>query len=224
MTLFSYWRSTTAFRVRAVLNLKAFDYRLAPLDLSAGQHFSDDYVAINPGKGVPALMLDDGRVLTQSLAIIDYLDAIRPMPPMLPADPVQRAQVLAVVNAVATDIHPVNNLRVLEYLGRQFGADTDQRRDWMRHWMSEGFTQIEALLPPGDGFAFGGDTPDLADICITAQVYNAHRWRLDLTRWPRIAGIEVTCLALPEIAAAHPDNQIDAIQAEAGMMMMKESR
>lgn len=192
------------------MNLKGLAYDCVPVDLVAGDQFADPYAVINPGKGVPSLVLDDGTVLTQSLAIIDYLDALQPDPPMLPGDPVSRSKVMAVALAVATDIHPVNNLRVLAHLARKFGADDDESRLWMQHWMAEGFDQIVALLPDATGFAFGGDRPDLADICITAQLYNAHRWGVDLKRWPRLAEIGAACMELPEIAAAHPNNQPDA--------------
>lgn len=210
MKLYSYWRSTTSFRVRAVLNLKGLDFDYAPVDLLAGDQRSRTYATLNPGKSVPTLVLHDGTALTQSLAIIDYLDAVHPVPPMLPADPLARSRVLSVALAVATDIHPVNNLRVLARLGKAFVANDADRRNWMHHWMAEGFDQLVALLPAGAGFAFGGKTPDLADVCITAQLYNARRWGVQLGRWPRLAEIEAACLALPAIAAAHPEQQCDA--------------
>lgn len=221
MKLYSYWRSTTSFRVRAVMNLKGLNYECLPVDLVAGEQNSEPYVALNPGKGVPSLVLDDDTVLTQSLSIIDYLDALWPDPPMLPQDPLARSRVLSVALAVATDIHPVNNLRVLARLARTFGADNAAKQHWMQHWMVEGFDQVTALLPPGDGFAFGGAAPDLADICITTQLYNAHRWGVDPGRWPRLLAVEAACLALPAIAAAHPDNQPEA-DAPSGNTTRKE--
>lgn len=210
MKLHTYWRSTTSYRVRAVLNLKGVDYTPVPVDLVAGDQRGDDYAALNPGKGVPTLVLGDGTVLTQSLAIIDYLDATYRDPSMLPARASDRSRVLATALAVATDIHPVNNLRVLGQLKSRFGATPDQCRDWMHHWMSEGFDQVEALVAPDTRFAFKDDTPDLADVCISSQVYNARRWDLPLNRWPRIDAIEAACRALPAFEAAYPDNQFDA--------------
>ena len=209
MRLFSYWRSTTSYRVRAALNLKGAAYETVPIDLVAGDQRSDSYVAVNPGKGVPTLELDDGTVLTQSLAILDYLDAAYPEPALLPADPLARARVLAAAHTVALDIHPVNNLRLIGQLKSRYGATPEQAQAWMVHWMEDGFAALEALLPDGPSFAFG-DAPGLADLCITAQVYNAHRWGVDLAPFPKINRIETTCLAVPAIAAAHPDQQPDA--------------
>jgi maleylacetoacetate isomerase/maleylpyruvate isomerase len=192
------------------MNLKGLKYDCVPVDLVSGEHHSDIYAALNPGKAVPTLVMEDGATFTQSLAIIDYLDTVSPHPPMLPSAPLLRSRVLEVALTVATDIHPVNNQRVLERLSDQFGAADTARTAWMRHWMAKGFAQLAALLPPGKGFAFGGAMPDLADVCITTQSYNAHRWGVDLGRWPRLAEIEEACLELPAFAAAHPDNQTDA--------------
>lgn len=212
MKLYSYWRSTTSYRVRAVLNLKGVAYTQESVDLVAGAHLTADYRGLNPGAGVPTLVLDDGTVLTQSLAIIDYLDATYRKPAMLPGEAIERAPVLAAALTVATDIHPVNNLRVLAQLRARYGAAPEQTRDWMLHWMAEGFAALEAQLPEREGFAFT-DAPGLADVCITAQCYNAHRWGLDLARYPKAARIEAACLALPAFAAAHPDRQPDAPQS-----------
>jgi maleylacetoacetate isomerase/maleylpyruvate isomerase len=212
MKLYSYWRSTTSYRVRAVLNLKGVAYTQESVDLVAGAQLTADYRGLNPGTGVPTLVLDDGTVLTQSLAIIDYLDATYRQPAMLPGEAIERAPVLAAALTVATDIHPVNNLRVLAQLRTRYGAAPEQTRDWMLHWMAEGFAALEAQLPEREGFAFT-DAPSLADVCITAQCYNAHRWGLDLARYPKAARIEAVCLALPAFAAAHPDRQPDAPQS-----------
>ncbi len=209
MILHSYWRSTTSFRVRAALNLKGVSYTSVSVDLPSGEQHGDAYRAINPGYGVPALVLDDGTVLTQSLAIIDYLDAIYPEPPMLSSDPVQRARQLAAALTIATDVHPVNNLRVLAELEGRFGASDDDKVSWMRHWMAKGFAALEALLPGGESFAFG-DAPDLADLCIVAQCVNAHRFGMPLAPYPKVTRIEAACLSVPEIAAAAPDAQPEA--------------
>ncbi len=205
MKLYSYWRSTTSYRVRAALNLKGLSYETVPINLVAGDQGEAEYTALNPGKGVPTLLLDDGTVLTQSLAILDYLDVIAE-PCLLPSEPVRRAHVLAAAHAVALDIHPVNNLRVVKYLKAEHGIDG---QGWMQHWMQQGFAAVEAMLPEKFGFAFG-EAPDLADLCITAQLYNAHRWGVDLTPYPKLQRIEAACLAVPEIAAARPENQPDA--------------
>jgi len=209
MRLYSYWRSTTSFRVRAALNLKGVAYDAVPIDLVAGDQRAPEYVALNAGKGVPTLVLDDGTALTQSMAILDYIEAAWPEPKLIPDDPKRRAQVMAAAHTVALDIHPVNNLRVVGQLKSRFGATLDQVTDWMGHWMAEGFAALEAMLPEGDAFSFGA-APNIADICITAQVYNAHRWGVDVTVFPKTARIERLCLALPAIASAHPDNQPDA--------------
>lgn len=209
MKLYSYWRSTTSYRVRAALNLKQVTYQTISVDLVAGAQREDAYRAMNPGAGVPTLVLDDGTVLTQSMAILDYVDAVWPEPRLIPQEPLARARVLAAAHTVALDIHPVNNLRLIGQLKARFGATPEQAADWMCHWMTEGFVALEAQLADDTAFAFG-DTPDLADLCIVAQVYNARRWGLDLAPFPRVARIEAACLAVPEIAAAHPDQQADA--------------
>lgn len=209
MKLYSYWRSTTSYRVRVALSLKGLRYDTQPVDLVAGAQRGKDFAAVNPSKGVPALVLEDGTTLTQSLAILDYLDTTYPEPRLIPSDPLERAQVMAVAHGVAMDIHPVNNLKVIGQLKSRFGASAEDARDWMCHWMNEGFAAVEALLPDNPSFAFS-DAPNVADICITAQAYNAHRWGVDLKPYPKIARIEAACLDLPAFADAHPDNQPDA--------------
>ena len=209
MKLYGFWRSTTTYRVRAALNLKDVPYETVPVDLGAGAQRANDYVGLNPGAGVPTLVLTDGTVLTQSMAILDYLDAVYPNPRLLPDNPILRAKVLAVALTVALDIHPVNNLRVVGQLTSRFGGSAEQTQDWMIHWMEQGFAALEAMLAEDTPFALG-DAPNLADLCITAQVYNAHRWGVDLTKFPKTAQVEAACLAIPAIAAAHPDRQQDA--------------
>ena len=209
MKLYSYWRSTTSYRLRAALNLKGMAYETVPVDLVKGDQRAPDYLALNPIGGVPSLVLDDGTVLTQSMAIIDYLDQVQPDPALLSADPVQRARQVAAALVVATDIHPVNNLKVIGQLKVRFGASAEDAQAWMSHWMAEGFAALEPQLGTESTFAFG-DTPGLADICLIAQVYNARRWGLALDDYPRIRRIEAAGLAHPAIAAAHPDRQPDA--------------
>jgi len=209
MKLYSYWRSTTSYRVRAALNLKGVAYDIVPVDLVAGDQRADDYLTLNPGAGVPTLVLDDGTVLIQSMAILDYLDTAWPQSRLLPGDPLERARVMAAAHTVALDIHPVNNLRVIGQLKSRFGATPEQAKAWMCHWMDKGFTAVEAQLADDASFSFG-DTPDLADLCIVAQVYNARRWGLNLEPYPKVSRVESACLAVPDIAAAHPDGQPDA--------------
>ncbi|MGI9390078.1 MAG: maleylacetoacetate isomerase [Boseongicola sp.] len=209
MKLYSYWRSTTSYRVRAALNLKRADYEIVPVDLVAGEQCQPNYTQMNPSAGVPTLVLDDGTILTQSMAILEYVDATWPKPSLIPRDKLERARVMAAAYSVATDIHPVNNLRVIGQLKARFGAPPDQTLSWMQHWMEKGFAAIETQLGDESKFAFG-DTPNIADLCITGQVYNAHRWGVSLAAYPRIERIEANCLSIPEIAAAHPDNQTDA--------------
>lgn len=209
MRLYSYSRSTTSYRVRAALNLKGVAYETVPIDLVAGDQRAADYARLNPGKGVPTLVLEDGTALTQSLAIIDYLEATYPNPQLLPKAPVARAQVQAVAHTVALDIHPVNNLRVIQHLKSTQNATAEEATAWMVHWMRTGFEAVEAMISDDTPFSFGF-TPDLADICLIAQLYNAHRWGVDLTPFPKTKRVEGACLAVPAIAAAHPDQQPDA--------------
>ncbi len=211
MRLYSYWRSTAAYRVRVALNLKGVDYEIASVDLAkdGGEQHAPDYAVLNPAHLVPTLVLDDGTALTQSLAVIDWLDAARPEPPLLPVDPLLRARVLSAAHLVAMDIHPVNNLRVVQELGRRFDATGEDRADWMRHWMRIGFDALDHMVDPATPFAFS-DAPTLADICIVAQLYNARRWGLDLAPWPRLAIIDAAARALPAFADAAPEMQPDA--------------
>lgn len=209
MQLYSYWRSTTAYRVRAALNLKGLAYETVPVNLVAGEQRAEGYTALNPGAGVPTLVLDDGTVLTQSLAILDYLDAVYPDPALIPADPLQRAKVLAAAHSFALDVHPVNNLRVVQHLKAEFGAPDDAVRAWMLHWMAKGCAALEVQIDPKATFCFGA-SPDIADLCVVAQLYNAKRWGLDMAPYPNLSRVDAACLAHPAIAAAHPDQQPDA--------------
>lgn len=209
--LYSYWRSTAAYRVRIALNIKGVAHRLQTVDLvqDGGQQHAPDYVALNPGHLVPSYVLGDGTVLTQSLAIIDYLESQVPSPALLPDDPVQRAQTLAAAHVVAMDIHPVNNLRVVQHLGETFGATPDAKAAWMHRWMAKGFDALQTMVRPDTKYAFG-NTPGLADICLVAQMYNAHRWGLDLTPYTRLTEIKQACLALDAFHNASPETQPDA--------------
>ena len=212
MKLIGYFRSSAAFRVRIALNLKGIAVEHASRHLRKGEHRAPDYVALNPQKLVPALVLDDGRLLTQSLAIIEYLDDIQPEPPLLPKDALGRARVRMLAQMIACDIHPVNNLRVLTSLRTLFGAGDEDVGNWFRHWVNEGFQPLEKILAssPETGAFCHGDTPGLADICLAAQVTNNARFGVDMAPYPVIARINAACMALPAFQKAAPQNQIDA--------------
>jgi maleylacetoacetate isomerase len=212
-TLYTYFRSSAAFRVRIALNLKGIkaDYKFIHLLKDGGQQHGETYKRVNPQELVPTLV-HDGHTIGQSLAIIEYLDEIRPEPPLLPKDAGARASVRQIAYAVACDIHPINNLRVLQNLRDEWGASEERRAAWQRHWISLGFAAIETLLAdsPATGRYCHGDTPTLADICLVPQVANARRVDLDLAPYPNIVRIERECLAHPAFAAALPKAQPDA--------------
>ena len=200
--LHDYWRSSAAYRVRIVLNLKGVRWRSNPLDLVGGEHKRDDYHSLNPQELVPTLEID-GHVLTQSLAIVDYLDATHPEPPMVSSDPARRACTLAQALVIAADIHPVNNMRILNALRSDFGASEEQVRLWVQRWIASGFAALEETAP--DAGLFGGETPDLADICLVPQMYNARRFEVDLTPYPRLVRIDAAARALDPVARAAPE-------------------
>lgn len=212
MTLYDYFRSTAAYRVRITLNLKGLGYQQAPINLLKGEDGSAGYRAVNPQGLVPALAVDK-TVLQQSLAICEYLDEVEPEPPLLPGDPLQRAQIRALAQMVACDIHPVNNLRILKYLTGELGISEAQKLNWYRHWIDQGFRPIEQMLEktaPDGPFCFGNRVT-LADICLVPQIYNARRFELDLNPYPRIVAIEQHCLNLETFDRARPENQPDAV-------------
>jgi maleylpyruvate isomerase len=208
--LYSYFRSSAAYRVRIALNLKAVSYEMIPIHLQkdGGQHRSAEYRAINPLGRVPTLMLADGSLLTQSLAIIEYLNEAYPQPPLLPADPVERARVRAISQIIACDIHPLNNLGTLQYLKRALGQEQAAIDTWYHHWVLRGFEAIEAMIKPGP-YSFGAQV-SLADICLVPQVYNARRLKVPLDAFPKIVAVDAACLALPAFDKARPENQPDA--------------
>ena len=213
-TLYTYYRSSAAYRVRIVLNLKGMPYTAVPVHLvkDGGQHRSAAYRARNPQALVPAFELEDGTVLTQSLAIMEYLDEVQPEPALLPADAIGRARVRALAQAIACDLHPVNNLRVLQYLSQQLGISAEQKDAWYRHWVATGLQGLEALLAdhPSTGRFCHGDTPTLADCCLVPQLYNARRFQCPLDAYPTIRRIAAACETLPAFQQAAPEVQPDA--------------
>lgn len=210
MKLYSYFRSSAAFRARIALNLKGLAHEIVPVHLvrDGGEHRTPAYRAINPQMRVPALELDDGQVLIQSQAIIEYLEETFPDPPLLPHDPLGRAKARAVAAVIGCDIHPLNNSGTLGYLRRGLGQEQAAIDAWYAHWIAAGFEAIEALIAPAP-FAFG-DSPGLADVFIVPQVFNAWRFKVPLDDFPKIRAVEAACHDLPAFQAAAPDAQPDA--------------
>jgi maleylpyruvate isomerase len=211
MKLYNFFRSGTSHRLRIALNLKGLAYEYVPVDLRSEQHLGAEYKALNPQGLVPALV-DDGRVLIQSPAIIEWLEERYPSPALLPADPEARARVRALAAIVGCDVHPVNNRRILEALRHDFGADDAAVNRWCATWIRAGFDAIEALLaadPERGEFCFG-HTPTLADVYLIPQVESARRFKVDLARWPRVMGIDAVCARLEPFRQAAPALQPDA--------------
>ncbi len=216
LILHSYFRSSTSTRLRAALNLKGLKARYVAHHLVKGEQRDPDFLRVNPQGLLPALEIRGGprgdAALTQSLAIIEYLDEIRPEPPLLPADPLDRARIRAISQAVACEIHAVNNLRVLNRLRAGFGAGDAEIGDWFRHWVAETYAPLERMLSddPRTGRFCHGDAPGMADLCLFAQTLNNRRFEVDMTAYPTIRRIFAACEAIPAIAAAAPANQPDA--------------
>jgi maleylacetoacetate isomerase len=213
MKLYSYFRSSAAYRVRIALNLKGLPYETVPVHLTrgGGEQHAPGYRTLNPQALVPVLE-DGGRVFTQSLAIIEYLDEVHPQAPLLPKDPAARARVRALALAVACDLHPLNNTRVLSYLTGPMGLGDDAKQTWYRHWIAEGLGALEATLA-GDratGRFCHGDAPGLADCCLVPQLANAYRFKCDVSPYPTLLRIEKNCQALEAFQRAAPAQQPDA--------------
>lgn len=213
MKFYDYFRSSAAFRLRIAMNIKGLAPERAFVHLRKGEQTAPDYLKLNPQGLVPALITDDGTALTQSMAIIEYLDETHPEPPLLPADALGRARVRAISQAIACDIHPLNNLRVLRQLG-SLGLDEATRNgpDWYRHWVELGFSAVETMLAghPATGRFCHGDTPTMADCCLIPQIFNAARFGADIVGYPAISRVHDALIDLPAVADAHPGRQPDA--------------
>lgn len=213
LCLHSYWRSSAAYRVRIGLNLKGLPYDIAPVHLvrDGGEQHKPEYAEVNPQQFVPVLQ-HGHRMLRQSLAILEYLDEMWPEPALLPATARDRARVRALSLVIACDIHPLNNLRVLQYFERDWGVPQPERDVWIKHWIVQGLIAFEALLQhnPSTGEYCDGHAPTIADCCLIPQVYNARRFGVDLKPYPTIVRIDQECLALPAFDAARPERQPDA--------------
>ena len=213
MKLYTFFRSSASYRVRIALNLKGLAYEQVPIHLrrGGGEQFATAYKAINPQALVPALE-DSGQILTQSLAIMEYLDERHPEPPLLPSEPADRALVRSMALIVACEVHPIQNLRVLVYLKRNLNQSEDDLNRWAQHWINLGFSALEQLVvssPKRGKFCFG-DAPTMADICLVPQLANARRFGCDVSQFPNLLQIEIHCAALPAFADAAPEKQPDA--------------
>ncbi|MCG8506789.1 MAG: maleylacetoacetate isomerase [Sphingomonadales bacterium] len=212
MRLYTYFRSSAAYRLRIALNLKGIDWQPVSVNLAAGEQRGSDYLAVNVQGLVPALEIEGGETLAQSVALLEYLEETHPEPPLLPAGAVDRARVRAMVGLIACDIHPLNNLRILKYLKDPLGADQEAVDIWYRRWIARGFEALEQLVAQygtPDGYCFG-ETVTLADVLLVPQVYNARRFETDLTPYPRLVEVDARLQALDAFADAVPEVQPDA--------------
>ncbi|MCQ8878646.1 maleylacetoacetate isomerase [Pseudoalteromonas shioyasakiensis] len=208
MKLYTYFRSSAAYRVRIALNLKEIDHELVAVNLLKSEQQSAQYLGKNPQGLLPALETDEG-VLAQSMAILEYLEETFPQNPLLYGDAWQKAQIRNLCYAIACDIHPVDNLRVLKYLSTELGVDDEAKNAWYRHWIEVGFEKLELLLDSSHEYCVG-DKPSLADVCLVPQVFNALRFNVDMTAYPKIAAIYERCNQLDAFINAAPQNQADA--------------
>ena len=210
MKLYSYFRSSAAYRVRIALNLKGIAYETAPVHLikDGGHNKRPEFRAINPQMRVPALVTPSGEILIQSLAIIEYLDETHPQPPLLPRDPIARAKARALADLIACDVHPLNNVGPLRYLKNAMGQAQSAIDAWYHHWILDGFEALEALI--GSGPYACGDEVTIADICLVPQIYNARRLKVPLDKFPKINAVDAACMKLAAFDRARPENQPDA--------------
>jgi maleylpyruvate isomerase len=213
MKLYTYFRSSAAYRVRIALNLKGLEYDAIPVHLlrGGGEQLQEQYRSINPSGLVPAFQ-DEYITLTQSMAILEYLEDAHPQVPIMPKDAAERARVRELAQIIACDIHPVNNLRVLRYLVHELGVSEEQKAEWYRHWLVGGLEVLEKHLArdPSAGPLCHGRTPTIADCCLVPQIFNAQRHGIDVSIYPNIARINAQCIEIPAFVAAHPSNQPDA--------------
>ncbi|MEM9937984.1 MAG: maleylacetoacetate isomerase [Pseudomonadota bacterium] len=210
MRIYSYFRSSTSYRVRIALNLKGLSYDIVPVNLLGSEQTTPDYREVNAFAAVPALETG-GATLVQSMAILEWLEETKPTPPLWPTDPVQRAQARALAYGIACDLHPINNLRVLNYLKREFDAEQDAISEWYKHWVAETFSPLEDMLnehAAAQDFPFGA--PGGFEVCLVPQMYNARRFDCDLSPYPRLVALDAACRALPAFHSAAPEQQIDA--------------
>ncbi|MGC2519940.1 MAG: maleylacetoacetate isomerase [Burkholderiales bacterium] len=212
MKLYTFFRSSASFRVRIALNCKGIEYQPALVNLPKAEHLGTSYKSVNPQGLVPVLE-DDGRILTQSLAIIEYLDEVHPGPKLIPAEPLERAYVRAFSQIVACEIHPLNNLRVLKYVRKAYGLDEEGVNAWYRHWIAEGFQMMESFLRENGkhGKFCWRDQVTMADCCLVPQVFNAQRYHCDLKPYPEVMRIHEECMQLDAFIQAQPSKQPDAV-------------
>jgi len=209
MQLYDYWRSSAAYRVRIALQMKGLEVEQIPVDLRAGGQRAEEYLAVNP-QGLVPFFVDGELRISQSLAIIEYLEEAYPKDPVLPKDPIQRATSRAIAQIIALDVHPLNNLRVLQLLESEFGAGQKKRGNWYHHWLAKGFEAVEVMVKEAPGDFCIGDHPTLADICLVPQVYNAKRYEFDLRAYPTIRAINERCHEIEAFQRAAPQHQPDA--------------
>lgn len=208
MQLYSYFRSSASYRVRIALALKGISYQTVAIHLAKGKQADESFVSVNPQARVPALVLDSGEMLPQSLAIIDYIDETHPQPPLLPSDPIARAKVRAVAHVVASDIHPLGNLAPRNYLLKKLNLDLGTVDEWTRHWIAQGFDAVERWISPAP-FCFGAQ-PTLADICLIPQIFNARRYKVPMEKFPKICAVDAAAAEHPAFQKAAPAAQPDA--------------
>ena len=210
MKLYTYFRSSAAFRVRIALNLKGLPYEPVFVHLAKGEHRAAAYAKVNPQALLPTLELDDGTRLTQSLAIIEYLDEKHPAKPLIPKDMLGKARVRSLSYLIASEIHPLNNLRTLQHLKRALGQNEEQINSWYRHWIADGLAKLEAELTSSRGRFCHGDAPTMADCCLVPQIFNAKRYNSDLAPYPTTLRLFENCMKLEAFDRAQPSKQPDA--------------